>query len=89
MKKGELGMHRVQTGRGGKVVVGFHGWSGDHTTFDPLLKNLPEDVTFYSFDLPGCGESPEPKQWEMKSLAREMAEELVRLELLLSWARGA
>jgi pimeloyl-ACP methyl ester carboxylesterase len=69
----------VQTGCGPNGVVGFHGWSGDHATFDPLLKNLPEDVTFYSFDLPGCGQSPEPKKWEMKSLAREMAEELIRL----------
>jgi pimeloyl-ACP methyl ester carboxylesterase len=60
-------------------VVGFHGWSGDHTTFDPLLQKLPEAVSFYSFDLPGCGKSPKPKVWEIRSVARSIAEEVAAL----------
>ena len=73
-------MHRVQTGRGGKVVVGFHGWSGDHRTFQPLLKKLPEAISFYSYDLPGCGRSPEPDRWEIREVARSLAKELLGLE---------
>jgi pimeloyl-ACP methyl ester carboxylesterase len=73
-------MHRVQTGRGGKVVVGFHGWSGDHRTFQPLLEKLPEAISFYSYDLPGCGETPEPSSWEIREVARSLAKELVKLE---------
>ena len=73
-------MHRVQTGRGGKVVVGFHGWSGYHRTFQPLLEKLPEATSFYSYDLPGCGQTPEPPLWEIREVARSLAMELVGLE---------
>ena len=73
-------MHRVQAGRGGKVVVGFHGWSGDHRTFQPLLRKLPDAISFYSYDLPGCGRSPEPARWEIREVARSLAKELVGLE---------
>jgi len=73
-------MHRVQTGRGGKVVVGFHGWSGDHRTFQSLLQKLPEPISFYSYDLPGCGRSPEPGRWEIREVARSVALELLGLE---------
>ena len=73
-------MHRVQTGRGGKVVVGFHGWSGDHRTFQPLLEKLPGAISFYSYDLPGCGQTPEPPLWEIREVARSLAKELVGLE---------
>jgi len=73
-------MHRVQTGRGGKVIVGFHGWSGDHRTFQPLLERLPDAISFYSYDLPGCGRSPEPARWEIREVARSLAKELVGLE---------
>lgn len=72
-------MYRVQEGRGGKVVVGFHGWSGDHTTFRPLLKQVPAAMTFVSFDLPGCGRSAEPKRWEMRAVAQEIAREVLEL----------
>ncbi|MCX6934872.1 MAG: alpha/beta hydrolase, partial [Verrucomicrobia bacterium] len=70
-------MFIARTGNGTRGVVGLHGWSGDHTTFDPLLKVLPHDATFFTLDTPGCGQSPEPKKWEMRSMAREVAEEIV------------
>jgi pimeloyl-ACP methyl ester carboxylesterase len=68
-----------QTGNGSKTVVGFHGWSGDHHTFDPLLDQIPEDYAFYALDLPGCGKSALPQEWEMRSLARDVAMELIGL----------
>jgi pimeloyl-ACP methyl ester carboxylesterase len=68
-----------QTGNGSKTVVGFHGWSGDHRTFDPLLGQMPKDFTFFALDLPGCGKSELPQNWEMRALAREVAQELFQL----------
>lgn len=68
-----------QTGRGPQTVVGLHGWSGDHHTFDPLLGEMPKDCRFYTLDLPGCGKSELPQKWQMGSLACEMAQELMQL----------
>ena len=73
-------MHFIRKGKGGCAIVGFHGWSGDHTTFLPLMKKLPEAVSFYSYDLPGCGRSPEPGRWEIREVARSVAKELLNLE---------
>ena len=69
-----------QTGTGSKTVVGFHGWSGDHHTFDPLLGQMPKNYSFYALDLPGCGKSELPGKWEMTSLAREVGQELIQLD---------
>jgi len=73
-------MHFIRKGKGGRGIVGFHGWSGDHTTFLPLMEKLPEAVSFYSYDLPGCGRSAEPAQWEIREVARSVAKELLGLE---------
>jgi pimeloyl-ACP methyl ester carboxylesterase len=45
-----------------------------------LLPYLNPETTFFAVDLPGCGKSPEPKEWEMKSLGRELAKELIALD---------
>lgn len=68
-------------GHGKQIVVGLHGWSGDHHSFEPLLAHLPEHVSFYTFDLPGCGDSPRPKRWSMETLS----DMLVRQWDALGW----
>jgi len=73
-------MHLIRKGKGARAIVGFHGWSGDHTTFTSLMEKLPEAVSFFSYDLPGCGRSPEPAQWEIRKVARSVAKELLGLE---------
>ena len=73
-------MHLIRKGKGARGIVGFHGWSGDHTTFLPLMEKLPEAVSFFSYDLPGCGRSPEPDRWEIREVARSVAKELLGLE---------
>ena len=73
-------MHFIRKGKGGRGIVGFHGWSGDYTTFLPLMEKLPEAVSFYSYDLPGCGRSSEPARWEIRDVARSVAKELLALE---------
>jgi pimeloyl-ACP methyl ester carboxylesterase len=66
-------------GKGERVFFGLHGWSGDHRTFEPLLRHLPEEVSFYSADLPGCGQSAKPAVWSLDTLAAEIGETLHRL----------
>jgi pimeloyl-ACP methyl ester carboxylesterase len=61
-------------GSGPRKFLGLHGWSGDHRTFDPLIRVLPSDVTFYAIDLPGCGRSEDPPSWSLKAIADEVAE---------------
>lgn len=57
---------------GRRSYLGLHGWSGDHTTFAPLVPFLPAGATLVSVDLPGYGASPPPKRWELQSLADEV-----------------
>ncbi len=66
-------MHAVKYGTGKNIVIGIHGWSGDQSTYEPLLKYLPEDTTFISIDLPGCGKSPPPKDWKLIEVIEELA----------------
>lgn len=72
-------MYFFRSGKGDWGIVGFHGWCGDHHTFDPLLDQMPEDYAFYALDLPGFGKSAPPPKWEMRSLARDVALELIGL----------
>lgn len=66
-------MYIKREGSGDRIFFGLHGWGGDHTTFDPLMPYLPEDATFYSVDLPGCGNSPPLPELTLETLAREIA----------------
>ncbi len=61
-------------GTGPRAFFGLHGWSGDHRTYEPLVAGLPGDVTLYSADLPGCGESPAPREWTVDAVADEIAD---------------
>jgi pimeloyl-ACP methyl ester carboxylesterase len=63
-----------QHGTGRRIFLGLHGWSGDRNTFAPLIHNLPEDATFYTVDLPGCGRSPDPEQWSLHAIASSIAQ---------------
>lgn len=72
-------MYLAKYGSGENVIVGLHGWSGDHTAFAPLLKYLPPTVTFYSADLPGSGKTPPPARWEMDLFAKQVATALIKL----------
>lgn len=64
-------------GEGPRRLLGLHGWSGDHRTFEPLVPFLPRGVTLYAPDLPGCGKSPPPHEWTLAAITAELAE-LVR-----------
>ena len=68
-----------RTGTGSRTFLGLHGWSGDHRTFSPVIVGLPEDVSFYSADMPGCGKSEPPRQWTVDSVADSIAEAIYGL----------
>ncbi|MBY0372487.1 MAG: alpha/beta hydrolase [Bryobacteraceae bacterium] len=62
-------MYLSRCGTGARAFVGIHGWSGTHRTYDPVLPAVPPSVSFYSVDLPGCGQSPPPAQWTVEAIA--------------------
>ena len=68
-----------EAGGGLRGVVGLHGWSGDHRTFFPLWEKMPDGWIVFSLDLPGCGVSEPPSEWNLRIVAREVAEEMIRL----------
>ena len=49
----------------GPLMVGFHGWGGDHRTFAKLAGLLPEEVTLLAPDLPGYGASDPLSSWTL------------------------
>lgn len=73
-------MHLERYGSGSDVYIGLHGWSGDHTTFAPLLPYLPANVSLYSADLPGCGQSPAPLRWELAAIAEDITETISKIK---------
>ena len=73
-------MHYVTHGSGDNLVVGLHGWTGDHTHFDALAQHLPEDTRLVAFDLPGFGKSEAPDSWAMEDVGRALAVEIDRLQ---------
>lgn len=60
-------------GSGSRAYFGLHGWVGDHTTFAPLAAYLPAGGALYSADLPGYGNSPAPRRWELTEITDEIA----------------
>lgn len=66
-------------GNGSRAFLGLHGWSGDHRTFEPLLRYLPKDASFYSVDLPGYGQSPVPREWTLAAFAEAVGDVIDKL----------
>jgi len=65
-------MYVERYGAGSRLWLGLHGWSGDHRTFEPLARYLPDGVVLYAPDLPGCGKSPPPGSWTLASVLQEL-----------------
>ena len=71
-------MYVKRYGSGAQTYFGLHGWSGDHSTFAPLAAYLPPGASLYSADLPGCGQSPAPRNLTLDSITREIVEAIDR-----------
>jgi pimeloyl-ACP methyl ester carboxylesterase len=61
-------------GSGSDNFLCLHGWSGDHLTFEPLVQFMPASASIFAADLPGCGLSLPPAQWDISSVAGEIAD---------------
>ncbi|MCX7929317.1 MAG: alpha/beta hydrolase [Chlorobi bacterium] len=51
-------MNTVEYGSGDHIIVGLHGWGGDHRTFAPLVPLLPPRWRLIAANLPGYGATP-------------------------------
>lgn len=60
-------------GEGKEVIVGLHGWAGDHTTFAPLVPWLPAGFRLVACDLPGYGRTPKPAHFDRDEMAASLA----------------
>jgi pimeloyl-ACP methyl ester carboxylesterase len=69
-------MFSRQFGSGPDVVVGLHGWGGNHRTFDPLEALRPDSATLFVVDLPGYGQSLSPQTWTLRRIAEEVQDHL-------------
>ncbi len=67
-------MYVQRYGDGPLAALGLHGWSGDHRTFAPLAPYLPATLSLYAPDLPGCGQSPPPREWRLEAVLDELIE---------------
>jgi pimeloyl-ACP methyl ester carboxylesterase len=59
-------------GRGVEPYFALHGWGGDRRTFAPLAPHVPAGASLYSADLPGCGDSPAPREWSVDAVVAEI-----------------
>ncbi|MGH9928604.1 MAG: alpha/beta fold hydrolase [Pyrinomonadaceae bacterium] len=73
-------MHVERYGAGAKGYVGLHGWGADHRALALVAKRAPESASFYSFDLPGCGQSRAPKEWQLALVVDEIIEAIAAID---------
>jgi len=69
-------MYSKQYGSGPEIVVGLHGWGGDHRTFEPLEPWRPSHSSLLAVDLPGYGRSAPPAAWSLESIAADICDHL-------------
>jgi len=50
-----------KSGEGAQAVVLLHGWGQNTQMMDPIQNHLSDRYTVYNMDLPGMGQSEEPK----------------------------
>ena len=50
-------LHYTESGSGNSVLLTFHGFGQDHKAFDPILRQLQNDFTIFSFDIYYHGKS--------------------------------
>lgn len=56
-----LHLHYKKSGTGSQALILLHGWGCDLNIFAKIHEHLAEKFTVYTLDLPGFGQSEEPK----------------------------
>ena len=62
-----------QAGEGTPAFVFVHGWCCDHTFFEPQYQHFGALGSVTSYDLRGCGRSDRPEDYEVATLAEDLA----------------
>jgi pimeloyl-ACP methyl ester carboxylesterase len=62
----------TKSGKGPAVVL-VHGMGGDRHAWDEITKKLQLTHTVIALDLPGHGEAPAPKTFDLDAIARQIA----------------
>lgn len=56
-----ISIHYTAKGEGSNIIL-LHGWGSNIGLFKPLIEGLSQKHTVYALDMPGFGESDEPKE---------------------------
>ena len=59
-------------GTGKLTYLGLHGWGADRNVFAPLAAYVPSAASFFTADLPGCGKSKFPREWDLEEILAEI-----------------
>lgn len=63
-------IHYITAGKGSETIVLIHGWTCDHTLWEPQIKALSPRYRVVALDLPGHGKSDPAPDYSMKRFAR-------------------
>ncbi len=66
-------MYYEQAGEGAPAFVFVHGWCCDYTFFDPQYEHFGALGSVTTYDLRGCGRSDRPDDYEVTTLADDLA----------------
>lgn len=74
-----INLNYIVKGEGSPIIV-LHGWGANIDTVMPIVNILAEDYEVYAIDLPGFGESEEPKEvigsFEYAEIVRKFLEKM-------------
>ena len=69
----DMRMYYEQAGAGAPAFVFVHGWCCDHTFFAPQYEHFGAFGSVTTYDLRGCGQSDRPEDYEVATLADDLA----------------
>lgn len=73
-------MFTEKFGIGSRPFIGLHGWGSDRAVFAPLKERIPNGVSFYAADLPGCGSTLAPAKWSLDAIVADIIETIRSVE---------
>ena len=80
IKVKDIDINYIQYGKGKKNIVLLHGWGQNIQMMDPIGKRLEKDASITIVDLPGHGESSEPKSaltiYDYSEIVKELLDKL-------------
>jgi pimeloyl-ACP methyl ester carboxylesterase len=78
---GGLNVNYRVSGEGRSILL-LHGWGASLKTFEPVHNFLEKHFKVYSIDLPGFGESDEPREsWDIEDYSRMLGQFIDKLDI--------